>query len=150
LFLLRLADRACPAMDQLYYYVRQMDDIVERLADVLNETEDRYDNYPGPNKGSKAMNYFMRSKDKNNIQELVESNFDDDASDDDGHDDDDDSRSNLIEEELEDDLESIQSDDETVDEDNRCGTFLKQAWTKRSRALRTDIAIAGWDRKSVV
>jgi len=90
------------------------------------------------------MNYFMRSKDKNNIQELVESNFDDDASDDDGHDDDDDSRSNLIEEELEDDLESIQSDDETVDEDNRCGTFLKQAWTKRSRALRTDIAIAGW------
>jgi hypothetical protein len=44
-------------------------------------------------------------------------------------------------------VDDMESDDETVgdeDDDERCGTILERAWNRRSKALRTDIAIAGW------
>jgi hypothetical protein len=63
---------------------------------------------------------------------------------DDSDDDDDESTVGENEKVLVDDMES---DDETVDdedEDERCGTILERSWNRRSKALRTDISIAGW------
>ena len=39
LFLLRLADRNQPAMDQLYYYVRKMDVTINKVTSVLDSIE---------------------------------------------------------------------------------------------------------------
>ena len=42
----------------------------------------------------------------------------------------------------------MESDDDTVDHDNiendRCGSVLERSWNRRSKALTTDVAIAGW------
>ncbi len=132
---MRLADRETPAMDQLYFYVRKMDKIVDTIKDVLNIAEDKYAKQPGPNIDSKIMNYFLRSKEKEDLQRLISYNEEDLHSDDDDSDD---------EGDLEDDMQS--DDDEPMEptEDQRCGTILERSWNKRSKALRSDIAIAGW------
>ena len=138
LFILRLADKECPAMDQLYFYVRKMDTLVSTLKETLNQTEDKYSRQTGPNIESKLMNYFLRSKDKHDVKGFLSSNNDLDE------DDDSDDESTLGND-LMDDMESdFEPEDTNEPEDNRCGTILERAWVRRSKALRTDIAIAGW------
>lgn len=140
LFILRLTDRESPAMDQLYFYVRKMDELVNTLKNTLNLAEDKYNRQPGPNLDSKIINYLLRSKDNEDLKKLITSYDEKDLQ---GEDDD-----SSIEDEgpLNDDMES---DEETVDDsitesDERCGTILENAWVRRSKALRTDVAIAGW------
>ena len=74
LYILRLADRETPAMDQLYLYVRKMDDLVSTLKSVVNQAEDRYAKQTGPNMDSKMMNYFIWANDKENLQSLINYN----------------------------------------------------------------------------
>ena len=142
LYILRLCDRESPAMDQPYFYVRKMDGLLPTLKETLNVTEDKYNRQTGPNLYSKVMNYFLRSKETFDT-EILFATLDDheyDSDDDSSAGDDDE---NLLEDDME-------SDDETVDNaeddtaDQRCGTILERAWVHRSKALRTDIAIAGW------
>lgn len=141
LYILRLADRQSPAMDELYYYVRRMDAIVELLKAQLNETEDKYEKQPGPNLETKIANYFLRSKEKTDLKPLFtveDKNALKDV------DDDDSSVESSDEGDLEDDMQSLDGSEDLETEDNRCGTHLESIWKKRSIALRTDIAIAGW------
>jgi hypothetical protein len=140
LYLLRLADRETPAMDQLYYYVRKMDRIVGTVKEILNLAEDKYSKQPGPNIESKMMNYFFRSREREDLQRLFSYNNEDLHSDDD---------ESIEEGDLEDDMESDEETEDEIDvttgsDDQLCGTILERSWNKRSKALRTDIAIAGW------
>lgn len=129
-------------MDQLYFYVRKMDAILSTLKTTLNQMEDKYTRQQGPNLETNIINYFLRSKDNLDLASLivqkdgnVSENEDDESSTDDS--------SNL--QKCDDD--DMESDDETVDildDDKKCGTILEKAWIRRSKALRTDVAIAGW------
>ena len=139
MFLLRLADLQRPAMDKLFFYVRKMDDVVSSLKQSLNDLEDRLKNHSGADYLSKMINYFVYSQDEESLagifaQEEMEIESDDDVS--------------VESETLEDDMTSdSETDDDEIEmpvTDLRCGTVLERAWNKRSKALRTDIAIAGW------
>ena len=125
-------------MDQLYFYVRKMDNIVSTLKNKLNEMEDKYDNQSGPNLETNIMNFFLRSKDTMDLKEILETSIDDDDDDDESVD------GSETEDENEDD--EMLSDDEStiISDDNKCGTILEKAWIRRSKALRTDVAISGW------
>jgi hypothetical protein len=68
---LRLADLQAPAMDKLYFYVRRMDSLMELLKDKLNESEDKYEKQQGPNLETKMINYFLRSKEKSDLKNLI-------------------------------------------------------------------------------
>jgi len=125
-------------MDQLYFYVRKMDSIFIRLKDILNDMEDKYKKEKGKNFTSKMMNYYMRTNENAAISNLLEY---------DEYDIDSDEEESLSEDALEDDLaESNSDDDDDPDslQHDRCGSIMLRAWEKRSKALRTDIAIAGW------
>jgi hypothetical protein len=147
LYVLCLADRESPSMDQLYFYVRKMDKLIVTLKETLNVTEDKYNRQVGPNLESKIMNYFLRSKEKVDTSNFL-------AMYDDVYDDSDDKASDDEDEEPEEKrlIDDMESDDDTIDEeaednepeDNRCGSVMERAWVKRSKALRTDIAISGW------
>jgi hypothetical protein len=114
-----------------------MDDVVATLKSVLNEADERLAKQADPNMESKMMNYFLRTKEKENLASLI--NYDD--SDDDEDEKDDDGSDGDI-------YDYMESDDETIDpddtEDNRCGSVLERSWKRCSKALQTDIAIAGW------
>jgi arsenate reductase-like glutaredoxin family protein len=141
LVLLRVSDKRTPAMDQLYFYVRKMDESIGKIKEKLNELELEYDNIiEGQNFTTQMLNYFLRQKEKR-VSELIYSR--DDEYDSDGSDD-----ISSLNDELEDDMESeneremgtiTESNDDTT-----CGSIVEKAWIKRSKALRTDIAIAGW------
>lgn len=139
LYILRLADRQSPAMDLLYFYVRKMDGIVERLKESLNTIEDRFNSEDGNTFHSKMMNYFMMAKETSNLESFfnIPEHQDEDLDDD---------EVSLEDDELEDDLSSASDvdDDDSHDNENKCGSVLERVWKKRSKALRTDIAIAGW------
>jgi hypothetical protein len=119
-----------------------MDEIFSTLKTVLNQTEEKYNRQPGPNLDSKIINYFLRSKEKQDLNLLLTSYEDKDLQ---GEDDD-----SMIEEDegpLNDDM--AESDNESADDSdsenqNQCGTVLERAWIRRSKALRHDVAIAGW------
>lgn len=134
LFLLRLADLQSPAMDKLYYYVRKMDSVIASLKQSLNDLEARFNNQNGENYHSKIINYFVYSQD-HSLTDILENEVNSDNTDDDDV--------SLESQTLEDDMTSDTDSEENGDE-NRCGTFLERVWIKRSKALRTDIAIAGW------
>lgn len=138
LYVLRLADLQSPAMDQLYFYVRRTDALMDLLKEQLNQMEEKYIKQQAPNFLSKMMNYFLRSKEKIDFRSII-SNVDKNLL----KDIDDDSSVESMED-LEDDMESIDGSDVDDSEDNRCGTFFEHFWKRRSVALRTDIAIAGW------
>lgn len=126
-------------MDLLYYYVRKMDGLVERLKDSLNSIEDRFQNEEGATFHSKMMNYFMLSKETQVLENALN------ITDNEGSDNDEDDDVSLEDPELEDDLSTTSStDDEDEGDNNKCGSVLEQVWNKRSKALRTDIAISGW------
>lgn len=138
LYILRLADRQTPAMDQLYFYVRKMDTLISYVKKSLNELDDQYSKQEGPNIETKIMNYFLRSKDNVDLKAVLEtSNIDDDDDDDSVYDE-------QSDDEVSDD--EMESDDESASEidDNRCGSIVEKAWIRRSKALRTDVAISGW------
>lgn len=127
-------------MDQLYFYVRKMDELISTLKDTLNQTEEKYSRQTGPNLDTKITNYFLHSKEKTDIQSFLKIN-------DDNNGEDSDNDSSVTEEgSLNDDMESDEETDdgELAPQDNKCGSCLERAWIRRSKALRTDIAIAGW------
>ena len=112
---------------------------MELLKDKLNEMDDKYTKQQGANLDSKMINYFLRSKENIDFVSLL-SNLDGGTV----SDDDDESSVSSEQDELEDDLESIDGVEDYDTDDNRCGSLMEVVWMKRSAALRTDIAIAGW------
>ena len=137
LYILRLSDKQTPAMDQLYFYVRKMDAIIGRLKEVLNTAENSFSKEVGVNFQSKMMNYFMISKEKNSLTSCL--NYE--AGDENESDEEVDGNNT----DLVDDMESgSDTDDPDAKQDDRCGTVLERIWEKRLKALKTDIAIAGW------
>jgi hypothetical protein len=123
-------------MDQLYYYVRKMDDVIGKMKVMLNDLAEKYEKEDGPNYASKMMNHYMRSHDKNTISHLLSyDKYTDDNSE---------SSSDPDDCELEDD-ESQDEDNEKEESTDQCaGDMLEKIWVKRSKGLRTDVAIAGW------
>jgi hypothetical protein len=117
-----------------------MDGLVERLKDSLNSIEDRFKTEEGATFYTKMMNYFLISKDTANILEnALNVTEDEEAGDDD------DDAVSLEDSDLEDDISTTSSiDEDDNDNDDKCGSVLEQVWKKRSKALRTDIAISGW------
>ncbi len=140
LYILRLADRETPAMDQLYFYVRKMDKIVSTLKMTLNQMEEKYNKQNGPNIDTNIMNYFLRSKDNLDLKSVLEPILDLEEDDDSSISD----ESEADNEEEEDDEMLSDNESSNVDDDNKCGNILENAWNRRSKALRTDVAIAGW------
>jgi hypothetical protein len=117
-----------------------MDAILSTLKNSLNLAEDKYTRQPGPNIESKMMNYFLRTKDKEDLAGLVAYDDKDLNSDDE---DDSSEEGDLEDDMLSDDEETINNNDTEVD-DVRCGTVLEKTWLKRSQALRHDVAISAW------
>jgi hypothetical protein len=64
MLLLRFADQKTPAMDKLYFYVRQMDGVVKTSRDLLNSLENHmHDIDPDiTNIATKMMKYFLVSE----------------------------------------------------------------------------------------
>jgi hypothetical protein len=140
LLLLRLADKKQPGMDRLYFYVRRMDEALKRSRELLDEIEQNYTDQPGTDCRTQMIQYFLGT-------EAVVSTYTNEldvANEDDGDDSDEDNDSDA-EDELVDDLEDRTNDEEAaIDLQELCGTKVYNSWTKRSKALRPDIAIAGW------
>jgi hypothetical protein len=103
-----------------------MDQILTSLKNSLNHMEDKYVKQPGPNIDTKMINYFMRTKDKEDLQSLVsyddinEDSDDDDSSLEEG---------NLEEDMLSDDEESISNTNNISNkkDDERCGASPRNA-----------------------
>lgn len=149
LFLLRLADRNIPAMDQLYYYVRKMDSTINKVKDVLENIENSIRESTSSNGtiSSREIMKFYLCKDKTNEAAIttkitslnttvLPSNEDDDS--------DCDSIGISDEGEIPDDF----SDSDEADTNNTLvvtqGQYVKSYWEKRSKHLRHDVAIAAW------
>lgn len=140
LHILRLADRECPAMDQLYFYVRKTNIILTTLKNSLNQMDDKYDKQPGPNIYTKMLNYFLRTKENEDLQGLVNFVKDDDDSDDD----DESSEEGDLEDDISDDDDDNSESNNNNNKDERCGTVFENSWNKRSKALSHDVAISAW------
>jgi hypothetical protein len=155
LLLLRLADQKSPAMDKLYYYVRQMDGTIEQSKGILNQLENKISAVESSSKNvaTKMMQYFLRSDKDQRL--LVSTISQEDMSGLDRK------QTSIVPYEIEsnDDysnnekglpLEVIRdSSDDDSEEDNEAtdlqlGDHMEEAWKERSAKLRTDIAIAGW------
>lgn len=88
---------------------------------------------------SQMLNYFMRHNDNQPLSKFIDvtgekkgedSDDEDSSTDDDG---------------LEDDMESLDSTSSSFHTlPEKLGSEIEIAWKKRSKALRTDVAIAGW------
>jgi hypothetical protein len=152
LFLLRLADRNIPAMDQLFYYVRKMDSTINKTKEVVDVIEGIIKGWctrNGTGTGtltSKDIIKFYLSKSSSNTSALrnqvaslntaaalhATAGADSD-SDSEGGDDG----------EIPDDFIADGEDDVDVDVVTH-GQQIKSYWEKRSKHLRHDIAIAAW------
>ena len=115
-----------------------MDAVIASLKQSLNDLEDRFRNQVGENYHSKMINYFVYSQEEASLTGIFSEEDNENESDDDDV--------SLESEALEDDMtsDSESDEDDNLVNDNRCGTVMELAWVKRSKALRTDIAIAGW------
>jgi hypothetical protein len=156
LLLLRFLDQRTPAMDKLYYYVRQMDKVIVDSKHLLNSIDYQVNGNStvNTNISAKMMKYFLntdedqvllartieqenmngldRSRSGQMITATPSNEFDDDSDDDMSQ--------------LEDDL-SINSEDISEEPNaisDKLGDHLILAWKKRSKNLRSDIAISGW------
>lgn len=141
LLLLRLADEKKPGMDKLYFYVRRMEETIEKSKELLDEMDENYRDSNGNFSNNKMFQYFLQTKtisdycnefkDKEDIKDdddsSVESESDVEESDElDGEDDDSD-------------------DDLTVDEAvETLGDKVKSRWNHRKQKLITDLSITGW------
>jgi hypothetical protein len=115
-----------------------MDSLVGRLKDSLNSIEDRFNDEEGKTFHTKMMNYFTVSKEESFPEATSSVTISEEAGDLDDE--------SLEDPELEDD-QSVSSDstqETKMTEKEKCGTILERVWLRRSKALRTDIAIAGW------
>ena len=113
------------------------------MENSLNVSEDQFAKEFGVNFQTKMMNYFMMTSETDSLVELLayekdEKNKDYDSDDDDGSS----TMSDLEDDMVSDDEDSVEESSSEID--NRCGTNLVRIWNKRSIALRSDIAIAGW------
>jgi hypothetical protein len=159
LLLLRLADKKSPAMDKLYFYVRQMDNTMTNSKALLNLMEHKIQQVDDEdtNIAAKMIRYFLKSDvdqrvlawtfDREDMSGLDTTKNDtipyenDSEDDDDGDDDPGD---------LEDDGSESSRASEVVNEPEedvnlfKLGDHMVAAWKKRSERLRTDISIAGW------
>jgi hypothetical protein len=154
LLLLRFCDQKTPAMDKLYYYVRQMDQVIVNSKDLLNSIEYQVNVNDRSNRNiaGKMMKYFLNTEeeqlqlartieqennmnglDRSRSAQLITGPAEDES------DDDDDDESN----QLDDDLTSDEEEEPHVGPE-KLGDLLIVAWNKRSKKLRSDIAISGW------
>lgn len=121
-----------------------MDALMDLLKEKLNDMEDKYGKQQGPNLESKMINYFLRSKEKIDLKHLITITNKKEIDDVDKDENDDDDSVESSDSLLEDDMESLDGTEEENPQDDRCGSLMERFWIKRSIALRTDIAIAGW------
>ena len=140
LLLLRLADFKSAAMDKLYFYVRQMDLIMNRSKELLQEMETNYISASN-NKFSynKMIQYFLQTTEIsdycNEFKNLDEEPEDDESINSDN------------EEQEQEDLDDSDSDDETIDEEKpevTLGERVKLRWDHRKKKLIHDLSIAAW------
>lgn len=145
LFLLRLADRNIPAMDQLYFYVRKMDTMIEHMKDMIEileeEIKSAIDTTPKViNYRTIVKGYLMNSRTVSSTSSLANKitllGQADIAAD--GDESDDDSDNDSIADDLPDDDEVP-----TVLEPTQ-GMAVMASWEKRSKLLRHDVAITAW------
>lgn len=142
LLLLRLADKKSPSMDRLYYYVRQM---YELLMLSRNKLDDLEDNYKGSNNKfslHKMYQYFMQTceitdycnefkfKNATNGDELNDNDYDSDDS----------SSGNELDEETNSDDDSVESAETSIN----LGERVVKKWELRQKKLSHDVAVAGW------
>ena len=122
-----------------------MDGILTSLKNALNQMEEKYTKQPGPNTGTRMMNYFLRSKEKEDlVLSLVTTDANEPDSDDDDDEDDDSSVGSLESDDEELENSTNKKNKENNKDDEKCGTILESAWKKRSKALRHDVAISAW------
>jgi hypothetical protein len=150
LFLLRLADRNIPAMDQLYFYVRKMDSTIDKVKDILETIEKtvREGTSTTGTLSSRDILKFYLCRNKTNDTSIATkvTNLNTSAVCTNGDDSDTDSIG------INDDEGEIPDDLSDSDEDNTIGNtvivtqgqYVKLYWEKRSKYLRHDVAIAAW------
>jgi hypothetical protein len=115
LIVLRLADQKDPVMDKLLFYVRRMDQTIEKSKEILDELELQ-------TKGASWQS----------IRKLSETNFSSDSEEDDPH-----TNGN--------DKTNDNPDESDVDTTSKSlGQKVTEIWHKRRGKLVTDYAIAGW------
>jgi GH18 family chitinase len=97
--------------------------------------------------GTKVVNCWLRQSERrldNKLIDVQNSNMDGDGSDRYNNDNLEDEDTNVLEE----NMESVNGDDDTTVLNKLAGK-IQTVWTKRSKALRTDISIAGWMRSPI-
>lgn len=148
LFLLRLADRNIPAMDQLYYYVRKMDTTINTMKAAIESIENNFidhgDNNFTMNYRAIARYYLMDSRNQQSISTIASRITSLGQSDKDVENDSDSDSDSEGEGEIVDDL--ADEDDDVPDAvlEPTQGENVKISWEKRSKLLRHDIAIVAW------
>ena len=149
LFLLRLADRNIPAMDQMFYYCRKMDTtittmkaIVETLESDIKASSNTATGTP-MNYTSVAKCYLLDSRNRPNPSTLAnrirslgqrdEADVDDSDSDDESN-----SEGDIVDDFL------GEEDPPNAPLEPTQGMAVKAFWEKRSKHLCHDVAIAAW------
>ena len=149
LFLLRLADRNTPAMDQLYFYVRKMDSAIHDMKDVIDKIEGEISNsISGEPIGYKMICKFYLKNSRNKVAESTITNrinslcARDKNHEDDGSDDDSDSEGNIVDDLVDEDETNTDTISNVIGPTH--GTAFVTFWEKRSEPLRHDVSIAAW------
>lgn len=137
LLLLRLADRKKPAMDQLYFYVRRMNDTINRSKSLLDKMEEKYNECNGQDIATIMIQYYLdvSGSAAEYTNELKFGGYAD--ANDSG---DSDSESNVVP----DDDSSEISGNILLDVENTLGDKVVKLWKKRQVKLTHDLAITAW------
>ncbi len=155
LLLLRLADLKTPAMDKLYFYVRQMDQVMIRSKELLDEMETKYKSQSNSNFSyNKMIQYFLQTNeisDYCNEFKILDELKDDDSvcsdTEQDNSDDKQDKPEDYNKDKCEDEKDPNDSDSEDESEDEEehtLGDRVKLRWDHRKKKLSHDLSIASW------
>jgi hypothetical protein len=143
-----------PAMDKLYYYVRQMDKTIDNSKAILNLSENLINEAIGDDRNisAKMIGYFLKTDiDQRVLASTInkedmtglDRNRNDQVPYEKDLDDDDDEESGVLQDDISENS-SLEGEDDKDESDYKLGDHMVEAWIKRSEKLRTDIAIAGW------
>jgi hypothetical protein len=139
LLLLRMADKKTPAMDRLYYYVRQMDTTMERSKKLLDDIESKYKGANNRFSNNKMFEYFLQTTEITDYCNEFGNKINDD---------DDDSVSSVESGKankgntLENETDTDEDDEPT--ETVSLGDRMKARWDLRKKKLINDLSICGW------
>jgi hypothetical protein len=141
LLLLRLADRKKPAMDQLYFYVRRMNDTIARSKTLLDDIEKKYNSSDAMDTPSRMIKYYLDVT--GNVSEYTNELRFGGYADTNDPGDDSDSEPNELPDDDDDDEES-HSDDIVHELTKSLGDKVVKLWKKRALKLTHDLSITAW------